>query len=169
MNAEHISEAREAIHRHPATRDALAAALLELLQATRREFMLVTPMLEPGHWNTATYTEALAHLIARHPQTRVRMVVEDSEHLLGSCPRLVELARRFSDRVFIQRLGDSHRGMTSLFAVADRDSCLVQADHDQTDATLDLHAPRITAPWLQRFEEIWSNAEPTPGLHGFRL
>lgn len=169
MNAEHISEAQEAIHRHPATREALREALLELLHATRREFMLVTPMLDPGHWNTAAFTDALAHLIAHHPQTRVRMVVEDTEHLLGSCPRLVELARRFSDRIFLQRLGETHRGLTNLFAVADRDNCFVQADHNQVNATLDLHAPRVTAPWLQRFEEIWNGAEPVPGLHGFRL
>jgi len=169
MNAENISDAPETIHRHPTTREALRDALLELLCASRHEFMMVAPAPDPAHWNTSAFADALGHLIARHPHARARMVVEDSEQLLRACPRLVELVRRFSDRIFIQRLGETHRGLRSQFAVADRDSCFVQTDPDQTDATLDLHAPRQAAPWLQRFEDIWSGTEPVPGLHGFRL
>lgn len=169
MNPENISESPAPIHRHPKSREALREAELELLNAARREFMLAAPVLDPGHWNTTAFTEALAHLIARHPQTQVRIVVEDTEQLLDACPRLVELARRYSDRVHLRRLGEAHHGLSSLFAVADRNACLVQADHEQMDATLDLHAPRLAAPWLQRFEEIWDGTEPVPGLHGFRL
>lgn len=169
MNAEHISEAKEAIHRHPATREALRDALLELLKTARREFVLVSPMLDPSHWNTAEFTNALSHFIVQHPQAQVRMVVEDTEHLLTACTRLVEFTRRYSDRIRIQRLGEAQRGLTGLFAVADHGHCLVQHNLEQADATLDLHAPRLTAPWRQRFEEIWNGAEPAPGLHGFRL
>ena len=167
MNTGQISTGTESVHRHPTTREALRADLLELLRTARREFMLVTPMLDASHWNTSEFTEALAHFIAQHPQTRARMVVEDTEYLLAGCPRRVDLARRFSDRIHILRLGESHHGMNEMFAVADRDSCLVQNDLEQTNATLDLNAPRQTAPWLQRFEAIWNGSESMPGLHGF--
>lgn len=169
MNAEHISETPAAIHRHPATREALKAALIELLTEARREFMLVAPALDPAHWNTAAFTDALGHLIARHPQARARIVVEDTEQMLETCARLVELARHFSDRILIRRPGEAHHGFRSLVAVADRDHCLVQTDMEQINATLDLHAPRQAAPWLQRFEDFWNASEPVPGLHGFRL
>jgi hypothetical protein len=169
MNAEHISEPHAAVHKHPTTREDLREAQLELLRETRREYMLAAPMLDASHWNTAAFTDTLAHLIARHPQARVRIVTEDTEHLLAGCTRLVELTRRFSDRILIRRLGEPHHGLNSLFAVGDRGACLVQPDQEQTDATLDLHAPRAAAPWLQRFEEIWNASEPIPGLHGFRL
>lgn len=169
MNTEEVSDNPAGTHRHLVTRQAMTEAQLELLRAARREFMLASPMLDAGFWNSASMAQALGQLLAQHPQSRARLVVEDTEHMLASCTRLVELTRRFSDRILIRRLGEAQHGQSGMFAVADRDHCLVQNDVSQIDATLDLAAPRQAAPWLQRFGLIWDGAEPVPGLHGFRL
>jgi len=156
-------------HAHPDTRDSLHAAMLDLVRASRHEFAIVAPVLDATLWNSATMAEALSHLATQHKRNRIRVVVEDSEHLLHSCTRLVELSRRISDLVLIRRLGDMHHGMNEMLAIADASGCLVQADIRMLDATLDLDSPRQAAPCLQRFEEIWQASDPLPGLHGFRL
>lgn len=169
MNSQNIDDASAAGHRRLQTREALRAALVGLVTSTRSEFALVAPMLDSSIWNSAAMGEALGHLVARSSRHRTRIVVEDTEFLLTACPRLVELTRRFSDLILIRRLGEPHRGLNEMFAIADRHSCLAQTDLGTLDAMLDLNAPRITAPYLQRFEDIWAAAEPAPGLHGFRL
>lgn len=159
----------KAIHRHPDTRETLRAALLELVNGARYELVLCSPVLDPALFNSAALNEALLHFLTRHTRNRARLVVEDTVHMLTTCARLVELARRLSDLLLIRRLGESHHGITELFAVADGEGCLLQLDVDVIDATLDLQAPRLARPLASRFEDIWAASEPVEGLHGFRL
>ena len=156
-------------HRHPTTRDTLRSAAVELIEQARREIVICSPALDPALFNRTALPEALGHFIARLPRSRVRMVVEDTEHMLQSNVRLVELTRRFSDIIQIQRMGEPHHGLTEMFMVADGESCLYQQDTAVIDATLDLNTPHLAAPHARRFEEIWAASEPVPGLHGFRL
>jgi len=156
-------------HRHVTTRDELRVAAVDLVTRARREIEICSPALDPALYNRATLAEALGHFIARQARCRVRIVVEDTEHMLLSSVRLVELARRFSDMILIQRLGEPHHGLTEMFIVADSESCLYQQDITVIDATLDAHTPHLALPLARRFEDIWAASEPVPGLHGFRL
>jgi len=156
-------------HRHVTTRDDLRVAAVDLIAQARREIVICSPALEPALYNRAALAEALGHFIARQTRGRARIVVEDTEHMLLSNTRLVELARRFSDIILIQRLGEPHHGLTEMFIVADSESCLYQQSTAVIDATLDLHTPHLAVPLARRFEDIWAASEPVPGLHSFRL
>jgi hypothetical protein len=169
MNDDRQSETPAANHRHPTTRDDLRVAAVDLIASARREIVICSPALDPALYNRAVVTDALGHCIARHARCRIRIVVEDTEHMLLSCVRLVELTRRFSDIIQIQRLGEPHRGLTEMFIVADGESCLYQQDITVMDATLDLNSPQRAGALAQRFEKIWVAGEPAPGLHNFRL
>lgn len=169
MNDQNNSASASTEHRHPQTREALHAAMLDLVRTARHELEIVAPALDATLWNSAAMGAALGQFIARHARNRARIVVEDTEHMLTTCTRPVELARRFSDLLLIRRLGEAHHGLAGMFAVADRENCLIQPDIAAIDATFDLGAARIAVPYLRRFEEIWDASEPVPGLHGFRL
>ena len=151
------------------TRDDLRVAAVDLIAQARREIVICSPALEPALYNRAALAEALGHFIARQARCRARIVVEDTEHMLLSSSRLVELARRFSDMILIQRLGEPHHGLTEMFIVADSESCLYQQSTAVIDTTLNLHTPHLAVPLARRFENIWTASEPVPGLHSFRL
>ena len=169
MTSKNPSDIPEPGHHHPQTREALGDALLDLVATARHDLVLCATALDPALFNSTALHDALARLLTRHPRNRVRLVVEDTEHMLTHCARLVGLARRLSDLLTIHRLGERHHGLNMMFAVADSESCLVQQDLGVIDATLDLHAPRLAAPLVERFDDIWAASEPVPGLHGFRL
>jgi len=156
-------------HRHLLTREDLRDAAVGLIAQARREIVICSPALDPALFSRAALTEALGHFIAQQARCRARIVVEDTEHMLLSSARLVELARRFSDMILIQRLGEQHHGLTEMFIVADNKSSFYQQDINVIDATLDLHTPHLAAPIAHRFEEIWAASEPVLGLHVFRL
>lgn len=169
MNERENPAAAGPLHRHPETRDGLRAAQLELVGSARRELRIATPALDAALYSGAAMTEALGRFIAAHARNRLRVVVEDTEHMLQSCTRFVELARRFSDLLVVRRLGEPHRGLRELIMVADHDGCLYQPDVALVDATLDLRSPKHAGALAQRFDEIWAASEPAPGLHLFRL
>jgi hypothetical protein len=151
------------------TRDELRVAAVDLIARARREIVICSPALDPALYNRASLAEVLGHFIARQARCRVRIVVEDTEHMLQNSVRLVELARRFSDMILIQRLGEPQRGLTEMFIVADNESCLYQQDITVIDARFDVQAPHLALPLARRFEDIWAASEPAPGLHSFRL
>ena len=169
MNCDSQTDKTAKEHRHPATRDELLAAVVDGITRARREILICSPTLDPALYNRAVCAQALGHFIARRASNRVRMVVEDTEHMLLANVRLVELTRRFSDMILIRRLGEPHRGLAEMFLVADSDSCLHQRDITAIDATLDFQAPHLAIPLVRRFETIWAASEPVPGLHPFRL
>lgn len=157
------------IHSHPDTREGLRAAQLELVRSAHHELRILTPALDAAAFNGSAMAETLGRFIASHSRNRARVIVEDTEHMLQTCTRFVELARRFSDLLIVRRLGEPHRGLREMFMVADHDSCLYQPDIALVDATLDLHTPKQAGALGQHFEEIWASTEPAPGLHHFRL
>ena len=163
------SDAEEKTHNHPDTRESLRRAVLDVILRARHELLICSPALDAALFNSAALSDALTRFLAGHTQNRARIVVEDTEHMLVSCTRLAELARRLSDLLQIRRLGEAHHGMTELLVVADRESCLRQPDVSRVNATLDIAAPRLAAPLARRFDEIWDASEPAPGLQGFRL
>jgi hypothetical protein len=163
------SEAPAKEHRHPTTRDDLQVAATDIIARARREIMICSPVLDPALYNRATLAEALGHFVARRANNRIRVVVEDTGHMLLTGVRLVELARRFSDMILIRRLGEPHHGLAEMFVVADGENCLHQQDTAAMDATLDFHAPHLAIPLARRFEAIWTASEPVAGLHPFRL
>ena len=169
MNTDSQTGTPEKEHRHPATRDELYSAAVDLVTRARREILICSPMLDPALYNRATLTEAFGHFIARRASNRIRVVVEDTEHMLLADVRLVELTRRFSDMILIRRLGEQHHGLAEMFLVADGDNCLHQQDMATIDATVDFYTPRLASPLARRFEAIWAASEPAPGLHPFRL
>lgn len=169
MNEHSNSAETGPIHSHVETRDALRAAQLELVRGARHELRIVAPALDAAAFNGSAMAEALGRFIAGHRHNRARVIVEDTEHMLQTCTRFVELARRFSDLLLVRRLGEPHYGLREMFMVADHDNCLYQADVALVDATFDLHTPKQAGALGRRFEEIWASSEPAPGLHHFRL
>lgn len=169
MNDQNNPAGIDPTHRHPDTRDELRTAQLDVVRSAQRELRILAPALDAALFNGSAMTEALGRFIAGHSRNRMRVVVEDTEHMLQTCTRFVELVRRFSDLLLVRRLGEPHRGLTEMFVLADDHSCLYQQDLGVVDALLDLHTPRAVGPLASRFEDIWSAAEPVPGLHTFRL
>ena len=169
MNRDSQTDTTEKEHRHPATRDELLAAVVDCVTRARREILICGPMLDPAIYNRVALAEALGEFIARRASNRIRVVVEDTEHMLLADVRLVELTRRFSDMILIRRLGEPHRGLAEMFLLADGEHCLHQHDTAAIDATLDFQAPHLAIPLVHRFEAIWAASEPAPGLHPFRL
>lgn len=156
-------------HRHPSTRDELLTAVVDCIARARREILICSPMLDPALFNRVALAEALGHFIARRASNRIRVVVEDTEHMLLANVRLVELTRRFSDIILIRRLGEPHHGLAEMFLVADGEHCLHQQNIATINATLDFQAPHLAIPLARRFETIWAASEPVTGLHPFRL
>jgi hypothetical protein len=143
--------------------------IARLAEAARHEIQVFAPQLDARLFNGARLAAALAHFVARHGQNRARVLVEDGAQALRDNERIVELARRFSEFVDLREVGEAHRGLREVFVVADRAAYLHQQDITRPTCIVDPAGRREAVVLAGRFESMWEQSLPVPGLRAAGL
>ncbi len=143
-----------------ATRAALSAVLVELLDQARREVSVFAPVLEADCFNTARFADSLGQFVARHHANRACFLVEDGQQVVRDNARLAALARRFADAVQFRRVGEDHRGLRELFMVIDSLALVHILDIDRIDAPAPHFRVREATALARRFRGMWDMGEP---------
>lgn len=104
--------------------------------------------------------ELLRAFLLRGRDNRLYIAVHDTEYIRNYCPRLQELLRLFSDRMFIHKTqGDAAR-VQDCFVLADRLHVVRRPVQAQPRATLRLNDMHEGQGIYLRFCEIWDSSIP---------
>jgi len=147
------------------TRDEVTTALQSLLGEARQRVDIFAPRLDPHFFNTQSVTEALTAVATRNRLSRVRLLTEDSHQASRDNIRLINLARKLSDFVRLQRVGEEHVGLNELIVLVDGRASLVQADLARPEAVVERGGGHGTAELVLRFNAMWDRSEPIPEIH----
>ncbi|MEK7840007.1 MAG: hypothetical protein AAB252_02405 [Pseudomonadota bacterium] len=146
-------------------RDEVAAELLALLGEARQRVDIFSPRLDPSLFSTRAVTEALTAVATRNRLSRVRVLTEDSQQLARDNIRLVGLARRLSDSIRLQRVGEEHVGLNETIVLVDGRASLYQADQARHEYVIERGGGHGTAELVLRFNAMWDRSEPIPEIH----
>lgn len=147
---------RHALSTRKEYRDALAR-LIGLAQRELRIFDADLSDLEIDSPRTYAFLHAF---MLRSRNNRLYIVVHDSAYIRNFCPRLLNLLRQFSDRMFInQTQGEAVRAQDSL-VLADKLHFVRRPVQAQPRATLRLNDDQESQGMHLRFAEIWDNSFP---------
>ncbi len=104
--------------------------------------------------------ELLHAFLLRGRDNRLYIAVHDPDYIRVYCPRLLDLLRQFSDRMFIHRTqGDGARAQDS-FVLADKLHVLRRPVQAQPRASLRLNDEHESQGIYLRFAEIWDSSLP---------
>ncbi len=145
--------------------DEVATGLLSLLGEARQRVDIFAPRLEPALFNTEAVTHVLTAVATRNRLSRVRILIEDSHQLARDNVRLVNLARRLSDSVRLQRVGEEHIGLNETIVLVDGRASLYQADLARHEYVIERGGGLGTAELVLRFNAMWDRSEPIPEIH----
>ena len=110
--------------------------------------------------NSPRKSELLRGFLLRGRSNRLYIAVHDTEYLRNYCPRLLDLMRQFSDRMFIhQTLGDAALAQDS-FVLADRLHLVRRPVSAQPRGALRLNDDEESQGIYLRFCEIWDSSFP---------
>jgi len=110
--------------------------------------------------NSPRKCELLRAFLLRSGNSRLYIAVRDTEYMRNYCPRLLELMRQFSDRMFIfQTLGDASRAQDS-FVLADRLHVVRRPVSAQPRGALRIGDDQEAQGIYLRFCEIWDSSFP---------
>ena len=140
------------------------AALDEVIGYARQSVRVFDVDLSETGWNRPERIALLAAFLRRSRHARLDIIVHETRHIEGFCPRLVALQRQFGNAVTIYRTGKEARGAMDPLVVVDGRHFLHRFHADQPRAALGIEQPLAARPLINRFEEIWATGEP--GLSG---
>ncbi len=129
----------------------LATRTLRLFDPTCADFSLNSPKRE----------EQLSRFLRARRTNRLMIVVHDPRVISVHSPRLLRVLRLFSHAVAIHRTNEAIRNIEDTLVIADDQHCIRKPHHERTRGVVLLHDPGDTREWLNRFNAIWEQSDPS--------
>jgi hypothetical protein len=142
------------------TRREYRDAFERLIGLTQRELRVFDPDFSDLEINSPRKQELLRAFLLRSRNSRLYIAVHDTDFIRDYCPRLRELLRQFSDRMFIHQTQGEAARIQDCFVLADRLHCLRRPVHAQPRGTLTLNDEKECQGMHLRFSEIWDSSSP---------
>ena len=102
----------------------------------------------------------LREFLLRDRDNRLYIAVHDTEFIRNRCPRLLDLLRQFSERMFIHQTQDDAARAQDSFVLADRMHFVRRPVQEQPRAVLRLNDEQEGQSIFLRFLEIWDSSIP---------
>jgi hypothetical protein len=110
--------------------------------------------------NESSRIARLAELVGRSPESRLLIVVHTTDHLEQHCARLLELLRRYSERIVIQRTEGEALSAQDCFIIADDQHVVRRAVRSQPRGANVRDDPNEVSAMRERFDQIWASSSP---------
>ena len=142
------------------TRQEYRDALERLGALAQRELRIFDADVSDLDFNSVQKYELLRSFLLRGRNMRLYVAVHDADYIRRYCPRLLDLLRRFSDRMYIHQTQGEAAGAHDCFVLADKLHFVRRPVQAQPRATLILNDEEESQGMLQRFSEIWDGSVP---------
>ncbi|MCK7576496.1 MAG: hypothetical protein MZV65_11765 [Chromatiales bacterium] len=124
----------------------------------RRELLIHDPRLDPGLYDQAPFLQAVKRLALARPGLCVRALLSDPRAAAQGGHRLIELARRLTSRIAIQRLADEDQGSLDAMIIVDTTGYVRRRLTDGMEAIADYDDSPTARRWRLEFEERWERS-----------
>jgi hypothetical protein len=134
-----------------------------------REICILSPALDHEAFDNSALAEAVAALVRRSRQTRVRILIADARPLVARGHRLLQLARRLPSSVRIQTLAEHPQWKRETVVIRDRDGVLYKPGDSDHDGFYEPDSRASTRRHLELFEELWRHSVQDTELRSLSL
>lgn len=151
-------------------REALAAARLQLLAATRHRLVLHLPLLGGDDYGNDAELAELKRIATSGQHADIRILLHDPATALRDGHRLVLLFQRLSSTIAIRTpVEDVDRQNISAWLLNDTGGYLYLPDAGQPQGRMALADRPAQAPLQRQFDEAWERSARASELQGLDL
>jgi len=136
------------------------AALDEMIGLAKHTIRVFDIDLSGTGWNSVERAAKIAAFLRARRSATLQIIVHDTRWIESSCPRLIGMLRHYGHAIAIYRTGPDASAVLDPMAIVDDRHLLHRFHIEQPDAELAIEQPRVTRPFVERFEEIWASGEP---------
>jgi hypothetical protein len=135
------------------------AAIDRLVVLATNHIRVFDQDLSQTGWATASRIDAVAAFLRGVAGRRCDIIVHDTRYIESSCPRLLNLVRRYGHAMSIYRTGSDARVATDPLMIVDRRHYLHRFHYERPRSSLGIDDPEEAQLLSNRFDEIWATGE----------
>ena len=139
-------------------------AALSLAKQANYHINIFTQDLDAPLYDNHEFEAHLARLARKHPNTRIRILVQDSMTAVKRGHCLIHLAQNMTSSVFIRKPAKPYQNEQASFLVADGLGLLYRVVGSQMnyDAQVSFMSPLRARKLNEFFDEVWEQSAPDP-------
>lgn len=150
-------------------RNALCAAVLEVIQQSGRTLRLYSTDFEPWLYSRAEVVEACKEFLLAHENNRLQVLLHDSRRLNTEGHLLLPLIERISSRAEIRLVHPEYEIHHGNWLSLDEKALFYCPTPGKFLATLFSNQSARSRPANQKFDAMWAVARPDPDLRRMTL
>ena len=138
------------------------SAVLSLARQANHSIDIFTRDMELAVYNNKEFEQSIFNLAKRHPNTKIRILTQDSTKAVRNGHRLIKLAQSITSSVFINNPSREHRDEQCAFLVVDNLGLLyrVKANNRNYKASINFMSPQRAGKLTDFFNEAWEHSTP---------
>ncbi len=142
--------------------DEYRSITLSLVEQARHSIDIFTQDLEAKIYNNKDIEQSILTLSKRHPNTRVRILVQDSRKSVQDGHRLIKLAQRLTSSVFIHNPSSKYKDEQGAFMLIDDIGFIHRplATTRSYRANANFKSPGTVKKLADLFDTIWQHSAP---------
>ncbi len=137
-------------------------AALSLVKQAHHSIDIFTQDLDAEIYNNKEFEQSIFNLARRHPNTRIRILVQDTRKAVQNGHRLIRLAHNLTSSVFIHNPSDEHKDKQCGFLVVDKLGLLhrLRTTDKNYKASVNFMSPQRAGKLCDFFNEAWEHSTP---------
>ena len=137
-------------------------AAISLVQQASYSIDIFSQDLDAEIYNNKDFEKALFELARKHPNTRIRILVQDSRKAVQDGHCLIRLAQSLTSSIFIHTPSRQHRDEQRAFLIVDKLGMLYRATAADRNYKASVHfrSPRRAGKLTDYFDEVWEHSTP---------
>jgi len=147
---------------HISTVEEYKAISLSLAQQARKNIDIFTQDLESVIYNNSEFEQSIFTLSKRHPNTKIRILIQDSTNAIQKGHCLIKLSQRLTSSVLIYKPSLKYSDESCAFMTVDNTGLIHRtvATSMVYKATANFCSPRPAAKLTDFFHHIWEHSNP---------
>ena len=135
-------------------------AALSLVEQARYSIDIFTQDLDAEIYNNKEFEQSVFNLAKRHPDTRIRILVQDTRKAVQNGHRLITLAQSLTSSVFIHKPSPEYKNEQCAFLLVDKLSFLYRTRTVDKNykANVNFMSPRQARKLFDFFNEVWEHS-----------
>lgn len=137
-------------------------AAISLVKQARQSIDIFTQDLDAELYNNKEIERSIFNLAKKHPNTKIRILTQDSQMAVRNGHRLIRLAQDLTSSVFINNPSREYRDEKCAFLVVDQQGMLyrVSANNRNYSASINFMSPQRAVKLTDFFNEVWEHSTP---------
>lgn len=137
-------------------------AAISLVKQARYSIDIFTQDMDAEIFNDKEFEQSIFNLAKRHPNTRIRILVQDSRKAAQNGHCLIRLAQNLTSSVFIHNPPTEYKNERSAFMVVDKLGLLhrVTAVDKNFKGSVNFKSPQRAGKLVDFFNEVWDHSTP---------